>query len=289
MIQLSAYKELNPDGATPSVDLQLTVNPGERLGIMGHSGAGKTTLLKILAGLIKPDHGQLYINGKPWMDTEKGIYLPPQKRNIGFVFQEYALFPNMTVQQNLEFAFSDRINQSRLRAIIEMLGIASVSSQKPATLSGGQKQRVALGRALIRDPDLLLLDEPLSALDPAMRGQLQKDLKRITSQFDGTIVLVSHNPIELIELTDRAIILENGTITADGRPSQLLSRGASAKAGAAKIIDILPQEEVLIARSAHGLIHIPYCPFEHADLDVGDQVTLSAKNIEIKKEGNLSI
>lgn len=272
MITLSAFQPLSPGGF---LDLRLEVKEGEHLGVIGPSGAGKTTLLKILAGLVQPDSGSLSVNGQVWLDTQKGICMPPQKRSIGFVFQEYALFPNMTVQQNLAFAFSGPVNGRLLESTMQLLDIGTIRHQKPAILSGGQKQRVALGRALLREPDLLLLDEPLSALDPVMREQLQEYLQEIASRFEGTIVLVSHNPVEIIRLTDRAIILEGGTIRADGNPVRLLSRQKSGQTGAAKVIDILPEDNVCIVQSEYGLVQLPYHSFEHANLDIGDQVTLA--------------
>lgn len=272
MITLSAFQPLSPGGF---LDLRLEVKEGEHLGVIGPSGAGKTTLLKILAGLVQPDSGSLSVNGQVWLDTQKGICMPPQKRSIGFVFQEYALFPNMTVQQNLAFAFSGPVNGRLLESTMQLLDIGTIRHQKPAILSGGQKQRVALGRALLREPDLLLLDEPLSALDPVMREQLQEYLQEIASRFEGTIVLVSHNPVEIIRLTDRAIILEGGTIRADGNPVRLLSRQKSGQTGAAKVIDILPEDNVCIVQSEYGLVQLPYHSFGHANLDIGDQVTLA--------------
>jgi molybdate transport system ATP-binding protein len=188
MIELTAKKELHADGAIFNLDLELAIEKGEHAGIIGSSGAGKTSFLRIMAGLIKPDSGRLIVDGETWFDANRNINLPTQERDIGFVFQDYALFPNMSARENLEFAFSSPVNKKRVEEVMEMLAISDVANQKPGTLSGGQKQRVALGRALIRDPKILLLDEPLSSLDPEMRKKLQQYLSVVASNFDGTMI-----------------------------------------------------------------------------------------------------
>jgi molybdate transport system ATP-binding protein len=155
------------------VDLEIANN--ELLCLFGHSGAGKTTLLRILAGLFTPDRGFISFNGEVWYDSVKKINLPPQKRNVGFMFQDYALFPNMTVRRNIEFAQKIR-NAEEVDSLLSHFGLEALQKQYPAKLSGGQKQRVALARALAAKPNLLLLDEPLSALDYEMRLNLQDEI-----------------------------------------------------------------------------------------------------------------
>lgn len=275
MIQLSACKELNSDGATFSLDIELRIGKGEHTGIIGSSGAGKTTLLRMLAGLVKPDSGKLIVEGETWFDAQRKINLPPQERHIGFVFQDYALFPNMSARGNLEFAFSAAVNKKRVDEVLEMLGISEVANQKPGTLSGGQKQRVALGRALIRDPKLLLLDEPLSSLDPAMRAKLQQSLSLISSNFNGTMILVSHDATEVIQLTERALILERGKVVHQGTSAELLllHSGSKDKPGMVEVIGILPERKLAIVKSHHGVLHIPYDKTENK-LKVGDKILL---------------
>jgi molybdate transport system ATP-binding protein len=276
MIQLSASKQFNPASATPSLKINLCIETGEHTGIIGTSGAGKTTLLKILAGLVKPDSGRITVDGETWFDAEQKINIPTQKRNIGFVFQDYALFPNMNSRENLEFAFSGAVNKNRLTEVMEMLAIADIAHQKPGTLSGGEKQRVALGRALIRNPKVLLLDEPLSALDPAMRAKLQQHLSVIAGNFDGTIILVSHDATEVLHLTQRAFLLEKGRIVHQGTPAELLllPGRSNNEPGVVEIIDILQEEKIAIVKSHHGVLHIPYDAAEDGELYIGEKIHL---------------
>lgn len=278
MIQFSVYKKLDPEGPTPDIEINLEIPSQENIGILGPSGAGKTTLLKILAGLISPDSGKLKVNDDLWFDSDRKINRAPQQRDIGFVFQDYALFPNMNVRENLEFALPGNANRHRLHEILEMLDIASIAGQKPGTLSGGQKQRVGLGRALIRQPRLLLLDEPLSALDPEMRTKLRHDLLRISSNFDGIMILVSHNPAEIVQLTDRAIMLRKGRVTQNGNPAELLysQPAQNMKPGVVKIIEVLSDKNILVVTSHHGLLHIPYEPSENPGIRIGDTISLKA-------------
>lgn len=283
MIQLSAQKKLHTDNATFHLEIELHIKKGEHAGIIGTSGAGKTSLLRILAGLIKPDSGQLIVDGETWFDARQNINIPTQKRHIGFVFQDYALFPNMSARENLEFAFSAAINKKRVEEVMEMLAISDVAKQKPDTLSGGQRQRVALGRALIRNPKLLLLDEPLSSLDPQMRKKLQQYLSVVASNFDGTMILVSHDATEIIQLTDRAFILEKGKITHQGTPAELLllQSGHQEGCGAVEIIDILPHKNIAIVKSHHGILHLPYDA--KCELKIGDTITLKMQSTQSEK------
>jgi molybdate transport system ATP-binding protein len=276
MIQLSVSKQFNPTSATPGLEISLCIKTGEHTGIIGASGAGKTTLLKILAGLVKPDSGKITVAGQTWFDTEQKINIPTQKRNIGFVFQDYALFPNMSARENLTFAFSGGVNKNRLTEVMEMLAIADIADQKPGTLSGGEKQRVALGRALIRNPKVLLLDEPLSALDPGMRAKLQQHLSVIAGNFEGTIILVSHDATEILHLTQRAFMLEKGRIIHRGTPAELLllSSRSNNEPGVVEIIDILPEENMAVVKSHHGVLHIPYDAAENGELQIGDTILL---------------
>lgn len=275
MIQLTASKKLNPKGGTPKLEINLHIKKGEHTGIIGASGAGKTTLLKILAGLIKPDSGKIIVDGTTWFESEQKINIPTQKRNIGFVFQDYALFPNMSAQENLEFAFSGKVDQKQIANVMEMLSLSSVANQKPGTLSGGEKQRVALGRALIRNPQILLLDEPLSAVDPETRTKLQQYLSIIADNFEGAIILVSHNATEIIHLTQQAFVLQQGRIIAQGSPAELLLRQSRNhhEPGVVEVIAVLPKEKIAIVKSHHGMLHIPY-DTENSTLQIGDKVLL---------------
>jgi len=165
--------------------------------IYGPSGAGKTTFLKMIAGFIQPEKGKIVVDGITWVDTEAGILLPPQKRLAGFVFQDYALFPNMTVRKHLEYATTD---QAWIKRLLALGKLQTLAEHKPVHLSGGQQQRLAILRALSIKPKLILMDEPFSALDVEMKTDLLKDLKILFEELAATVLIVSHNLPELESL-----------------------------------------------------------------------------------------
>jgi molybdate transport system ATP-binding protein len=170
--------------------------------IYGPSGAGKTTFLKVIAGLIQPEKGSIKVDGVTWLDIEAGVSLSPQKRMAGFVFQNYALFPNMTVRQHLQYATNDTAWIDRL---LKTGKLETLDTHKPEHLSGGQQQRLAILRALAIKPKLLLMDEPFSALDPKMKTALITELKLLFAELKMTVLIVSHNPQELEGLCDHSI------------------------------------------------------------------------------------
>ncbi len=185
------------------VDRQFSV--GSITKIYGPSGAGKTTFLKIIAGFIQPEKGNITVDGITWVDTGLKQLIPPQKRMAGFVFQDYALFPNMTVQQHLEYATDDMEWIKRLLVIGKL---ETLTQHKPQYLSGGQQQRLSILRALATKPKLLLMDEPFSALDPEMRSVLITELKAIFDELGTTVLIVSHNPQELAEIADQELNIQ---------------------------------------------------------------------------------
>ena len=205
------------------LDIAFHWQQGRLLAIYGPSGAGKTTLLRILAGLTAADSGFIEVEGETWLDSDRRINLPTRRRSIGFVFQDFALFPNLTVRQQLEFALPDAKNKAFVTELLSLMELEEFHNLKPALLSGGQQQRVALARAIARRPRLLLLDEPLSALDDEMRNKLQDYILRVHRHYKLTTMLVSHYLPEVLRLADEAIILENGKITAQGNPSNLFA------------------------------------------------------------------
>ncbi len=173
--------------------------------IYGSSGAGKTTFLKIIAGFIKPEQGTIIADNVTWLDTDAGIFIPPQKRAVGFVFQDYALFPNMTVLDHLEYATSDK---AWIKRLLNIGKLDTLTTHKPEHLSGGQQQRLAILRALAIKPRLLLMDEPFSAIDPEMKLDLINDLQLLFNELEATVLIVSHNPQELAGLTDVKLIIQ---------------------------------------------------------------------------------
>jgi molybdate transport system ATP-binding protein len=210
MIAIDIHKKLSAATGEMLLEVNTQIPSGQLLTLYGKSGAGKTTLLRILAGLTEADKGQITIDGVTWLDTNKKIKLPPQQRNIGFVFQDYALFPNMTVQENLSFALKKEQSSSIIKELIELIELGDLRKQKPKTLSGGQKQRVALARALVQQPKLLLLDEPLSAIDSEMRNKLQTYLLKVQQTYDLTTILVSHDESEIRKMSTAILILDQG-------------------------------------------------------------------------------
>ena len=198
------------------------IKTGELVALFGTSGAGKTTLLRILAGLVHPDRGIIKFGDTVWFDSEKRISIPPQHRNISLMFQDYALFPNMTVQENIQFAQPEK-EDTAVNELLSIFGLTEFRKYKPNGLSGGQKQRVALARALARKPQLLLLDEPLSALDSEMRSTLQNEIAQAHQLLGGTTIMVSHDLNEVFRLASQVLCLENGIIERSGSPDEVFT------------------------------------------------------------------
>jgi len=192
----------------------------ELLCLFGHSGAGKTTLLRILAGLTKADKGRIVFNDDVWFDSAKKINIPPQLRNVGFMFQDYALFPNMSVERNIRFAQKVK-DQNHVEMLLELFELQSLRKQKPGQLSGGQKQRVALARALAVKPNVLILDEPLSALDFEMRLALQDEIRKAHNLLYTTTLMVSHDVNEVISLASSMLFIKNGQVISQGKPEDV--------------------------------------------------------------------
>ncbi len=221
MISFDLYKKLkSPDGHI-SLEIKGNLEQGKLMSIYGPSGAGKTSVLRMLAGLLKADKGYIKVNGEIWFDTENEINLSPQNRRIGFVFQDYALFPNMTVLQNLEFALEKNQNNKIVNEMVEVIELGELIHKHPKMLSGGQQQRVALARALIRKPSLLLLDEPLSALDHEMRIKMQDYILKVHNNFNLHTILVSHQFSEVIKMSDQLIMINEGKVSKQGNASSI--------------------------------------------------------------------
>jgi molybdate transport system ATP-binding protein len=208
------------------LDIALVVDEGEVVALLGPNGAGKTTLLRAVAGLVPFRSGYVRLDGKVLEDTATGQYVPTERRPIGFVFQDYLLFPHLSVQENVAFGLRSRgvSRQAAAENAVEWLdrvGLRSYASSKPAELSGGQRQRVALARALAPHPRLLLLDEPLAALDVTTRAEVRRDLKRHLDSFEGVRLVVTHDPLEAVALADRLIVMEHGHLVQTGTASEV--------------------------------------------------------------------
>lgn len=215
-----------------SLDLSLDAADGDTIGLLGPNGSGKSTTLRCLAGLDAPQTGRIDIAGVTVVDTTRGIDLPPEQRSVGFVFQDYLLFPHMSVLDNVAFGLRARgeARQSaerRAREWLDRLEIGDLASRKPGRLSGGQAQRVALARALVIEPDLLLLDEPLAALDAGTRASVRSLLRRHLADFHGAVVMVTHDPMDAMVLADRVVVLEDGHAVQAGTPGDVARRPES--------------------------------------------------------------
>jgi molybdate transport system ATP-binding protein len=204
MISINIEKRLKAYHGQQVLKIARQFEPGSITKIYGPSGAGKTTFLKVIAGFTHPENGNITVDGVTWLDTASNINLPPQKRMAGFVFQDYALFPNMTVHEHLAYATSDKEWIEKLLVIGKL---ETLTSHKPQFLSGGQQQRLAILRALAIKPELLLMDEPFSALDPEMKVSLIDNLKIIFKEAGTTVLIVSHNPQELENLADDELFI----------------------------------------------------------------------------------
>jgi molybdate transport system ATP-binding protein len=217
---------------TLDLDVEFEVAPGRIVGLLGPNGAGKTTLLRVLAGLLPPDEGTVVLDDVVLDDTRRGIHVPPEERPVGVVFQHYLLFPHLSALENVAFGLRSRgmAKAEARRTAAEWLskvGLEGFLSNKPRQLSGGQGQRVALARALATTPRLLLLDEPLAALDASTRLETRRELRRQLDGYDGVRVLVTHDPVEAIALAERLIVLENGRISQIGTPSEIAEQPRS--------------------------------------------------------------
>ena len=214
--------------AAPPLDLSLEVEPGACLAITGPSGAGKSTLLRTVAGLFRPARARVTCAGQTWLDTQAGIDLPPERRGTGFVFQDYALFPHLSALGNVAYGLPRRERRERARELLDRFGLEPRAHARPRELSGGERQRVALARALARSPRVLLLDEPLSALDARTRAQSSRTLAEVLAGAEVPALLVTHDFADAALLGHEVAVLDEGRLVQRGSPSELAGSPASA-------------------------------------------------------------
>jgi molybdate transport system ATP-binding protein len=294
-----ATKMLHTASGHQLLDIGFQLEQGSILALYGASGAGKTTILRILAGLTEAATGYIQIggtsgdngnggqsgqssaNGDIWLDTSRHINLPTRHRSIGFVFQDFALFPHLTVRQQLEFALPKKADRSIVNELLTMMELEELQHRKPALLSGGQQQRVALARAIARRPRLLLLDEPLSALDDEMRYRLQDFIRKAHRFYQLTTILVSHYLPEIFRLSDKVIVLENGQVRKQDTAANIfLEEKISSKFRATgEIIDIQPADIVYIISvlSANTIVKVVATATEAATFHIGQKVVVASK------------
>ena len=283
MLELSLQKQLHSTTGEMRLDVQMHLESRTFATLFGPSGAGKTTILRMLAGLTEPDHGRIVVDGQAWFDSEstgKKINLAPQRRSIAYVFQDYALFPNFTVRGNVAYGVS-KTQSAWVDRLLNMMGLAELHDRLPQTLSGGQKQRVALARALARKPKLLLLDEPLSALDGAMRSQLQDELLSMHQEFGLTTLLVSHDIGEVFKLSQKVIQLEMGSVIRSGTPAEVfLQQRVQGKLNLRAQVLSIQREDVIYVLSlliGQDIVEIIAAENEVIGLKVGDLISIATK------------
>jgi molybdate transport system ATP-binding protein len=213
---------------TLELDVALEVGAGECLALAGPSGAGKTSVLRTIAGLLRPEHGRVEADGELWLDTERGVDLPPERRRCGYLFQEYALFGHLSAWQNVAYPLRGADRRQRAVALLERFGMAELADSRPRTLSGGERQRVAVARALAREPGVLLLDEPLAALDARTRASAARELGAVLREVEVPALLVTHDFSEAALLGDRVGVIDAGRVVQEGTPSELAAAPRSA-------------------------------------------------------------
>lgn len=275
MIKIDINKQLHGNNGDMNLNIDLEIKEGDFVALTGKSGSGKTTLLRILAGL-EDASGTITVKDQIWLDNKK--ILAPQKREIGFVFQDYALFANMSVEENLLFVQKDKKLASKL---LEMTELSDLKNRLPNRLSGGQKQRVSLCRAMMNRPTLLLMDEPLSALDPYMRTKLQQEIVTLHNEFKTTTIMVSHDPSEIYRLASRVVVLNLGDVINDGTPKDILLKtsGSQKFSFEGELLDIVKVDVINVAIISIGqqLVEVVVSDKEANNLKVGKSVNVSTK------------
>lgn len=275
MIKIKVKKQLHGSNGLMNLDVDFHIQKGEFLALSGQSGSGKTTLLRVLAGLEEAS-GEIIVDGEVWLDAN--TCLAVQKRQIGFVFQDYALFENMSVLENLLFVKKDKDLANHL---LKITNLQELANRLPNSLSGGQKQRVSLCRAMMNRPKLLLMDEPLSALDPQMRTKLQNEILSLHKEFNTTTIMVSHDPSEIYRLSNRVIVLQDGLINSDANAKETLikTQGSQKFSFEGELLDILYVDVICIAIISIGqqLVEVVISQDEAKNYKIGEKLRVGTK------------
>jgi molybdate transport system ATP-binding protein len=288
MLDVRVKKQLGSGNAHAlTIDVTLKVSGGVTV-LFGSSGAGKTSILRAIAGVVTPDEGRISLGERVYYDSSAGISLPMQQRRLGYVFQHHTLFPHLTAEQNALYgakADSKRFARERVRALFEMLAIRDTAARYPHELSGGEQQRVALARALATDPMLMLMDEPLSAVDVATRSRLLEEISAIQQQSGIPFLYVTHNPSEAVRLGNNMIVIDQGKVVQEGAPLEIFNAPKTAP-----VARVVGTENVFIGKIARHesedgitvivagscLIELPY-----NGMPVGSQVTVGVRSEDI--------
>lgn len=289
MIDLHLIKDLSNNQGTMRLDVAFALEKGEFLGLYGPSGAGKTSILRMIGGLMMPDGGYIKEEDEVWFKKDAQINKAIAQRNVGFVFQDFALFPNMTVTQNLTYALGQNQDVKIISELIDIMELGDLKDAKPARLSGGQKQRVALARSIVQRPKVLLLDEPFGALDDRIRYKLHRHLREVHEAYNLATIMVSHNKSDLIALTDKVVQLDEGKVVAKGTTSEVFShQSLSGKFQfSGVVLDIIPQGFLSIIKVLIGNDSVSVIVSEDVSKNLvkGDRVLVASKafNPVIKK------
>lgn len=275
---MSLHAELTVDrGVRFTLELQFTAEPGETIGVLGPNGAGKSTALRALAGLLALSSGRIELDGQVLDDAEGGEFVAPERRPVGVVFQDYLLFPHLSALENVAFGLrargvDRRSARERAETWLHRVGLGDYARSRPRALSGGQAQRVALARALVTDPRLLLLDEPLAALDASTRIEVRSELRHHLVDYPGTTVLVTHDPLDAMVLADRLLVLEGGHVVQQGTPTEIAHHprtdyvaqlvGVNLYRGTSRgtAVDLTTGGSLTIATPRHGDVLVAFPP-----------------------------
>jgi molybdate transport system ATP-binding protein len=288
MYKIQVVKELHSSEGKMVLDVDISVKQGTFTSIVGKSGAGKTTILKMLAGLVKPDKGSIHSGEEIWFDSNTRKNKIPQDRSIGFVFQDFALFPNMSVLENLKCVQSEK-DEKQIQELLSLTGLTGLAVCRPDALSGGQKQRLAIARALVRKPKLLILDEPFSAIDQETRIRLQQEILKIHQLYNLTTILVSHDLTEVLRLSDYVIEIRNGKILRQGNTDLFFSNEGKTDQFrmTGQIVNLFYENEKYYANviAANMLIKVRIDDTVSLAINTGDMVLLALNefNPTIKK------
>lgn len=275
MIKIDIKKELHGSNGKMLLDINLKLKNEEFIALSGISGSGKTTILRILAGLEEAS-GEIIVDNEIWLNSKGSKSI--QTRDIGFVFQDYALFPNINVIDNLLYVKKDI---KLANYLLNMTDMYELKNRYPNSLSGGQKQRISLCRAFMKKPKILLMDEPLSALDLSMRTKLQNEILTLHKEFKTTTIMVSHDPSEMYKLASRVLVVSNGKIIDDGLPKDILlkTQGSQKFSFEGTLLDIIKVDIINIAIIAIGqqIVEIVISNNEAKDLIIGQKIQISTK------------
>jgi iron(III) transport system ATP-binding protein len=274
-------------GAVRAVDeAQLCVERGEFVALLGPSGCGKTTLLRLIAGFEEPETGTVEVAGRPVAGA--GTWVPPERRKVGMVFQDYALFPHLTVAENVGFGLPRKERKTRVPAVLALVDLCGLGERHPHELSGGQQQRVALARALAPGPELVLLDEPWSNIDPHLRSSMRDELARILRAINVTVVLVTHDREEAFSLADRIALMRNGTVVQEGTAEDVYLAPATRWAA-----EFVGAGNFLPGRLANGIVETPVglFPAQNANGATDVEVLIRPELLELEPDpaGNAEV